>query len=345
MLDFAKPLALISRLIFMINFAIEIQVYFLSVLLHTIRINFKTNFHLLLFSAQMPSKFQPSKTEANKSFMAKLKHRKVTEYEIKQLLSEVSIYLVYITIVLTIAYGYRDQHTFLQKQSLESSIIHGGLSCEIVEKDDPRYKKCTNDDYSLDKINFMKTKSVNDWYKWLDKTLFPNVRVQPWYNGKQPYGLRGYLDDRANQIIGYAIIRQIRQKEGHCRTAKILRDSFEDRYGLGFEDCLGDYNIGSEDQAHYCKGWIPNVQDPDLPDLPCNVSEEYHYKSSSELESMPISAGFRTYSGGGYMFRIKGPIDELKERIKSLKKDLWVDDRTRALIVEFSVYNAQVRYS
>ena len=40
-------------------------------------------------------------------------------------------------------------------------------------------------------------------------TLIPNVRVQNWYNNKPPYGLRGYLDDRVNRIIGYAIIRQV----------------------------------------------------------------------------------------------------------------------------------------
>ena len=58
---------------------------------------------------------------------------------------------------------------------------------------------------------------MNEWYGWLSLTLLPNVRVQEWYNGVPPYGLRGYLDDRVNRLIGYAIVRQIREELGSCR--------------------------------------------------------------------------------------------------------------------------------
>ena len=51
----------------------------------------------------------------------------------------------------------------------------------------------------------------------MERTLIPNVRVQPWYNKKPPYGLRGYLDDRVNRIIGYAIVRQTREEVGSCK--------------------------------------------------------------------------------------------------------------------------------
>ena len=57
-----------------------------------------------------------------------------------------------------------------------------------------------------------------------------------------------------------------------------------------------------------------------------------------------MSAGIRTYSGGGYIFRFTGPIEELEAKIDSLVENKWVDNRTRALILEFSVYNAQVNF-
>ena len=52
---------------------------------------------------------------------------------------------------------------------------------------------------------------------WLDHTLKPNVRAQVWYNGRQPYGLRGYMNDRVNRMIGHAIVRQIREEIGTCK--------------------------------------------------------------------------------------------------------------------------------
>ena len=43
------------------------------------------------------------------------------------------------------------------------------------------------------------------------------MRVQPWYNGREPYGLKGYLNDRVNRLIGYAIVRQVREEMGTCK--------------------------------------------------------------------------------------------------------------------------------
>ena len=51
-------------------------------------------------------------------------------------------------------------------------------------------------------VDFMQIRDMNQWWMWVNTTLIPNVRVQNWYNGDPPYGLRGYLDDRVNRIIG-----------------------------------------------------------------------------------------------------------------------------------------------
>ena len=66
-------------------------------------------------------------------------------------------------------------------------------------------------------VNYNNIRTVNEWYGWLEETLIPNVRVQPWYNGAPPYGLRGYMNDRVSRLIGYAIVRQVREEMGACR--------------------------------------------------------------------------------------------------------------------------------
>jgi hypothetical protein len=87
----------------------------------------------------------------------------------------------------------------------------------IVPEDDPRWKKCKEEMLIKPYLNFMKVRDVNDWWNWVNETVLPSVRVQNWYNGKPPYGLRGYLDDRVNRIIGYAIIRQTRERTMSCK--------------------------------------------------------------------------------------------------------------------------------
>ena len=102
----------------------------------------------------------------------------------------------------------------------------------------------------------LKVIDVNQWWLWLNTTLIPNVRVQNWYNGFPPYGLRGYLDDRVNRLIGYAVVRQVRERGGTCLTPGLMRDYLE--YG-----CTGDlvYNILDEDDKSYCVGWRPLISE------------------------------------------------------------------------------------
>ena len=116
------------------------------------------------------------------NFYAKLKKRKILEQEMKQLLRDVVIYICYVAIVFTIVYGYKDPNAFLQKEAITTAVIHGGITCEIGDEDDYRYKECDEEKVPNPEIDFMKVKDVNGWYFWLLNTVKPNVRVQEWYN-------------------------------------------------------------------------------------------------------------------------------------------------------------------
>lgn len=58
--------------------------------------------------------------------------------------------------------------------------------------------------------------STEAFYKYLRETVVPQVKVGDWYNGQQPFGLRGFINDRVNRIMGYAVMRQIRAKPSQC---------------------------------------------------------------------------------------------------------------------------------
>lgn len=60
-------------------------------------------------------------------------------------------------------------------------------------------------------------KTTDDYWRWLKTIMLGQLRAQRWYNGDPPYGLRGFLDDRQNRIIGYAILRQVRNNRRKCR--------------------------------------------------------------------------------------------------------------------------------
>jgi hypothetical protein len=53
-------------------------------------------------------------------------------------------------------------------------------------------------------------KTVDDFWLWSREVLAVGLRANTWYNGSQPYGLAGYINDFSSRMIGYATMRQIR---------------------------------------------------------------------------------------------------------------------------------------
>jgi hypothetical protein len=69
---------------------------------------------------------------------------------------------------------------------------------------------------------------------------------------------------------------------------------------------------------------------------------EFEFQSEEQRKAYSLNSDLRRYSGGGYELRMKGQIAKLKEKLEVLQNYNWIDKHTRALITEFSVYNAQV---
>ena len=59
------------------------------------------------------------------------------------------------------------------------------------------------------KNGFQKVKTSDDWWKWAHKTLVSEIKAGPKYNLQPPYGLRGYIGDHTQRIMGFANLRQV----------------------------------------------------------------------------------------------------------------------------------------
>lgn len=60
------------------------------------------------------------------------------------------------------------------------------------------------------------------------------------------------------------------------------------------------------------------------------------------MKALPIWGDRDWYSGGGYVIRLRGKTVDLLKRFKLLQEYQWIDKMTRAILIEFSSYNAQV---
>uniref|UniRef100_A0A8R1HPG8 PKD_channel domain-containing protein n=1 Tax=Caenorhabditis japonica TaxID=281687 RepID=A0A8R1HPG8_CAEJA len=72
--------------------------------------------------------------------------------------------------------------------------------------------------------------------------------------------------------------------------------------------------------------------------------DEYTYKTEDQLQTGSVSGYLGSYGGGGYAVSLSGTAAEMVTLFNQLENDRWIDEYTRAVIIEFSTYNAQVNY-
>ena len=97
--------------------------------------------------------------------------------------------------------------------------------------------------------------------------------------------------------------------------------------------CGGQYSFTNEDKDDYRRGW----SSPD--NSSTSAHPAYTYNSRSSLPYWPRHA---IYSGGGYVVELKGSLSELNVITSELEEHHWLDGYTRAIFIDFSIYNAQV---
>ncbi|KAI3387632.1 hypothetical protein SNEBB_002249, partial [Seison nebaliae] len=240
------------------------------------------------------------------------------EMEMMIVLKEIASFSIFLMLLYVVAYGNRDSRMFQMTNHFETIFVNDRL-------------------YPLEKVN-----SFDNFFQWLEKVLIPNFRAMQWYNGDQPVDERGFMGDRANRILGYGIIRQLRVQRETCKKVKKL--------GKYFHDCLDDYSLSNEEKRHFDKNWTlydwdnlkyEKEQAKMFADFEMTKNNtEYFYTDASSIDGLPY-AGLRTlYSGGGYIFNLRGSDSILTKSVEQLKDGHWLDDQTRAIFIEWSIYNA-----
>ncbi|XP_068233382.1 polycystin-1-like [Palaemon carinicauda] len=243
--------------------------------------------------------------------LQKLRSARKKEVEMWSIIKEIAVYSIFIYVLLILSYGNRDPNAFFLKKTLQESFIHEGAQ---------------------DDTDFTLVNNADRLWKYFYSGFMTDLRAGLLYNGKPPYGLRGFFNDWCNRVMGYAIIRQIRIKEDTCRVPHAVR--YLETH------CSGFSGVVHEDNEDYCKGWVrPTNETKDTPD--CNIPE-FKYESAEKLESSPIWGERDWYGGGGYVIHLKESIADIFTKFRELHSGFWIDSKTRAVLIEFSSYNSQV---
>lgn len=178
--------------------------------------------------------------------------------------------------------------------------------------------------------NHRKIVSVNDYWKWLENDFVWKLRAQQWYNGHPPRNLSGYLDDRSNRLVGWATMRQLRIEDS-CQVSSLL-------IPLNFT-CENDYEFTNEERRSFHPGWTNETTEK----FHSSIINSFTYRSSKELDSYIYISDDRTYNSGGYVYEYRGRLSELRSNLSELHRLEWIDRKTRAVIIQLTLYNANVQ--
>ncbi|GMT33936.1 hypothetical protein PFISCL1PPCAC_25233, partial [Pristionchus fissidentatus] len=225
---------------------------------------------------------------------------------------QVITFFASIFVLLGLTYFCRDRFGFFYQQQVNSLFAINGKP--------------------YDGKSFQGIADVPQFYNWTLTSLIPALRVS-WYDSHPAWNMRGFMNDKASRAMGYGIIRQVRSKPGH--NCKIVA-----KFAPYFDSCQAYTQLRYEDNTEaYTVGWgEATTRNSNY------TRKEYTYRSAEELQGKMIIGNMDYYTGGGYAWDIIGTASDLTKQINNLQKEGWVDENTRAIIIEFAMYNAQVNY-
>lgn len=101
--------------------------------------------------------------------------------------------------------------------------------------------------------------------------------------------------------------------------------------------CSVEFNTETEDQITYCPGW--NTYNQTCFDETNEEHYSYTYKTADDTESLFHIGNVAEYNGGGYVRDIGPTHNSAANSLKSLREQVWIDEKTRALFVDAVLLN------
>jgi outer membrane receptor for ferrienterochelin and colicin len=122
-------------------------------------------------------------------------------------------------------------------------------------------------------------------------------------------------------------MRQLRIKSDLCSIQK---------FNL---TCEYDYNFSNEEKHSFEIGWKNETTRKSN----STIEQSFEYKSNNELDTYTIIGHHGSYSGGGYVYEFRGRLSDIRNNLSELHQLEWIDMKTRAVIIQLSLYNPNVQ--
>jgi hypothetical protein len=106
--------------------------------------------------------------------------------------------------------------------------------------------------------------------------------------------------------------------------------------------CTADYSVLNDETSNFGFGWSSFNSTFTPKSNLTNAYTAFQYTKAFTVSSMPITGLYNTYLAGGYVYTMSGNAQDIASNLTLLQENNWIDRQTRAVIVEFDVYNPNI---
>ncbi|XP_045474543.1 uncharacterized protein LOC123680603 isoform X2 [Harmonia axyridis] len=164
---------------------------------------------------------------------------------------------------------------------------------------------------------------IRDFEKFLEEGLIPAIQSYQWY-GRYCSDSPGTTTDACNKYLGVIRLRQHRVEEDSCKVTKKMK--------FLNATCRAPDYFFRYDFLNYTPAWNNTIPEAHRSRL------GYVWGFQSGIGTMFIGlAGF--YGSGGYVADLGRTIENSYVNFNYLKRYNWLDPLTRAIVIEFCLYN------
>ena len=109
------------------------------------------------------------------------------------------------------------------------------------------------------------------------------------------------------------------------------------------EVCYPNYAICCEDKTPmYLPKWKLPPTDVSRSSFDILCPKPWRYHTSEEINNLPKVTPRGTYGGGGYVADLGYDLQTARNVMKNLNGNSWIDRRTRAVVLEFNIFNSNM---
>ena len=248
---------------------------------------------------------------------------RMKELAMWRIIKEVASYTIFLYMIMFVAYNNVDGWAWQMQEASRFMVFDGKLG-------DVQPARLLSQTPSEGIYSMHQVASQGDIFKYLNNTLLPSLLDHTWYNGEVDE-LKSFTKDKAILLTGIIRLRQVRVSHGGCRLVRQFRHPEFFRY------CHQEYSIFEQEVGNFSRGWNEITNETEK--LNEFGAEYWRYQSMLDTGSTPSQGIVAMYDGGGYVVELPKSLIGARFILNELWNSKWIDDKTRAVFIEFNLYN------